>query len=267
MPSKGVFAEYNGQKVLIGNDEIMRDYNIDISLYLDKYEILKNNFYTPIFVAINGKLSAIIILKDVLRNDSYNTIQTFKGYGINNITLLTGDKHENAIHIGEQLGINRIYSECSLQEKSDIVRKISRRNTVLMMGDGINDVMAMREVDVSVCLTNTACDRVFMHSDCIILDDNLMRVCEFVSLSKKSYNAIQNTITFSRLYNLILGGFAFFGYFDAFTAKSLNTLNSLYVLLLNKRIEYFIPDRLHIQKDISSNQGYYLQNQFTIGRG
>ncbi|MCX7694214.1 MAG: hypothetical protein N2Z71_00665, partial [Caloramator sp.] len=115
---------------------------------------------------------------------------------------------------------------------------------------------------VSVSLTNTSCDRVFMHSDCIVLDDDLTKVADFVSLSKKSYNAINNTIAFSRLYNLILGGFAFFGYFDAFTAKSLNTLNSLYVLLLNKRIEYFIPDKLYVQKDSPQNYPFKKQYKF-----
>lgn len=257
LPSKGIYAEHNGLKVVIGNEKIMYDYKIDIKTYLDKYNELQDNLYTPIFIAIDQKLSGMVILKDMIREDATYAINRIKSYGINNLTLLTGDKYENAEDVANRVGINRIYSECTVEEKSEIVKKIARHNNVLMVGDGVNDVLAMKQADVSVSLSNSSCDRVFTHSDCIILENNLTTVPEFISLSKKSYTAINNTLNLSRLYNLILGGFAFFGYFDAFTAKSLNTLNSLIVLLLNKRIEYIIPDMVYKEEYIyDSPQSY-----------
>jgi len=245
IPSEGIKANYNNNnEVLIGNNKLMEDNHIDLLKGKSKYIDSQKEFLIPIFIAINKKLVGMIVLDDIIRKDSKELVNRLKYSGINNISILTGDSHAKAQQIGSQLGINKIYSNMNYLEKAQIVKDESTYDTVMMIGDGVNDVYAMRAADISVSFANSSCNKVKLHSDCIIYDDSLIRLTDLISISQKSYTAINRTILFSNLYNITLGFIAFTGGFNIFVAKSLNTLNSLLVLLLNQRIRYIKPGKI-----------------------
>lgn len=244
IPSEGVKANYNSNEVLIGNKKLMENNNIDLSKGNEQYINYQNKFLIPIFIAINQKLVGIIVLDDILRNDSKDLINRLKYNNINDLSIITGDSNVKAKQIGNQLGITKIYSSVNYFEKADIVKYEGTHNTVMMIGDGINDVLAMKAADISISFANSSCNKVKLHSDCIIYDNDLTKITDLISLSQKSYSAITRTILFSNLYNVVLGLIAFCGNLNVFTAKSLNTLNSLLVLLLNQRIRYIKPNKI-----------------------
>lgn len=237
IPSSGIEADYNNHKILIGNIDFMKIKNINTKIAEADYLNFEENFYTPILVSIDGKLSALLILKDVIRSGSHKLLKSLKSYGLKDIYLLTGDTHKKANDTAKLLGINNVYSECTTLEKNAVIESIKKRRTVMMVGDGINDSMAMENADISVSFCNSSCDKVKLHSDCIIFDDNIENLTDFIYLSKRSYRIMKQNIIFSQFYNMTLGTLAFLGFFDPFTAKSLNTINSLLVLILNERIK------------------------------
>ncbi|MCX7904080.1 MAG: HAD-IC family P-type ATPase [Caloramator sp.] len=249
IPSKGISAVYDGNKIIIGNMAMMEEYKINTQKYKDIYETYEKELLTPVFVAINKEICGLILLQDTIRDDAYIMINKLRIKGIRDFSLLTGDSYEKALEIGRRLNIPNVYSECSIEDKLNVVQNKKLKNTLLMVGDGINDIPAMREADVSLSFCSSACDKVLLHSDCIILEENMDRIADFISLSQKTKTSIKNTIAFSKLYNLVLGGFAVFGYIDAFTAKTLNTMNSLLVLLLNRRIRYLSPGKIYIDDE------------------
>ncbi len=213
----------------------------------------------PIYIAVRKKPVGIILLSDTLREDSKDLISLLKMNGIQDISLLTGDEAPVAREVAARLGIRTVYSEKSRLEKAEIIETEKNNGFVMMVGDGINDVMAMRAAHVSVSFVNNACDIVKLHSDCIIYDENLLKLSDYILLTGKSYDAIRHTILLSNLYNIILGAIAFGGGLNIFAAKSLNTLNSLLVLLLNKRILLLRPSNpLYISRQLEHNQQYTL---------
>lgn len=236
IPSKGVKATYANKDILIGSEDLMKDNNIDISLGIEKYQYYQSNSLIPIFVAINKNLVGIIVLDDILRKNSKELIHRLKNNNINDISLLTGDSNAKAQKIASQLGIDKVYSNKNYLEKAQVVKSESINKIVMMVGDGINDVMAMRAAHISVSFANSSCDTIKLHSDCIIHDDDMLALENLILLSRESYNSINRTILLSNLYNIILGSIAFGGGLNVFTAKYLNTLNSLLVLIINKRI-------------------------------
>lgn len=244
IPSQGIKANYDNREVLIGNKKLMEDNNIDFVKAIEKYNNSQRELTTPIFVAINKTLAGIIILDDIIRNDSKKLIDKLKHQGINNISILTGDAHPKAVKIASHLGINKIYSNKNYLEKAEIIKAESKNSIVMMIGDGINDVSAMKASHISVSFTNSSCDKIKLHSDCIINDDRLTKISDLISISQKSYTAITHTIVLSNLYNITLGFIAFIGRLNLFLSKSLNTLNSLLVLLLNQRILYLKPTKI-----------------------
>lgn len=255
IPSEGVKANYNNNEVLIGNKKLMQNNHIDISKGNEKYIDYQNKFLIPIFIAISQKFVGIIVLDDILRNDSQKLIDRLKYNNINDLSILTGDSNAKAKQIGNQLDITKIYSNVNYLEKAKIVEYESVHSTVMMIGDGLNDVSAMKAADISVSFANSSCNKVKLHSDCIIYDDDLTKITDLISLSKKSYDAINRTIFLSNFYNIVFGLIAFCGDLNIFTAKSLNTLNSLLVLLLNQRIRYLktskIDNRLYLKQNDS----------------
>lgn len=249
LPSKGVVALYDNHTVAVGNRALMEESGVAINEGLEIYQDYENKLYTPVFVGIDHKLAGMIVLKDVVREDSYDLVKRLKQRGLHNISLLSGDSYEKVADLASKLGISEAYGNYNCNDKARFVneKRKSGSGTVIMVGDGVNDVQAMRDADASISFVNSACDKIKLNSDCIILEDNMTRLADFISLLRKSYNMISQGISASQAFNLAFGVLAFFGQFDAFTAKSLNTINSLIVLLLNKRIEYLNPEKADTQ--------------------
>lgn len=243
IPSKGVRAVYSHRPVLIGSLEFMRENGINADDRLDMYADCEKRFLTPVLVSIGGNLSGILAFSDTLKEGAVELIRQLKRKWKCRIVLLTGDNPYKAGSIARKLGIDLVHSGCSHEAKAEIIRVYKTSGTVMMVGDGINDADAMREADVSVSFAYSSCDRIKLNSDYILFDDSMRGLSDVISLSRRAYGRINQSLRFSQLYNFLFGGLAFAGTLDAFAAKSVNTINSIAVLLLNKRIEYLEPDR------------------------
>lgn len=238
VPSKGMKAIYKQHQVLIGKKEFMEENEIDINDRLEMYQDCEKKLLTPVFVSIDHELTAMLVLADALREGSYELIRRIKQKPSLKVTMLTGDNQYKAKDIAHKLDINHVYSNCGFEDKAKIIDEYKKSETVMMVGDGINDVEAMKVADVSVSLADFSCDQIKLNSDVIILEENMLRIPDMISLSEKAYGKINQSITLSQMYNILFGALAFVGAIDAFAAKSFNTINSLMVLLFNKRIEY-----------------------------
>ena len=243
IPSKGVRASYENHAVLIGNKALMEDNGIEMADRLEIYTDCEKRLLTPVLVSLDGRLTGIIAFADALKEGAYELIQRIKQNRSVELSLLTGDNEYKAGDIARKLGISHVCSNCTHEDKAEIIRGYKATRTVMMVGDGMNDLEAMREADISVSFANSSYDMVKLNSDYIIFEDHMQRLADMVSLSQRACGRINQSITLSQLYNVIFGGFAFAGAFDAFAAKSINTVNSLLVLLLNKRIDYLSPQK------------------------
>ncbi|ATW26255.1 heavy metal translocating P-type ATPase [Candidatus Formimonas warabiya] len=244
IPSKGVRATYEQHTVLIGNKEFMHENGIDLGDRQEMVQSWEKRLLTPVLVSIDHELTGIMALADVVREGAGDLIERIKQKGSVDLTLLSGDHAYKSKYIAQKLGIGDVYSNCSDQDKAKVIEEYKTWETVMMVGDGINDVMAMREADTSVSFVNFSCDQVKLNSDVIIFEDHMLRLADMIALSQRAYRKMNQCISLSQLYNIFLGGLAFVGAIDAFQAKSFNTINSLMALLFNKQIEYLSPDRL-----------------------
>jgi len=245
VPSKGIEAYYNKQRVLIGSIEFLKENGIDISKASNTLEEYRKIQCKPILVCINGKLTASFAMKDIIRPSSIQLLKKLRNIGLKDIYLLTGDNFVTALDVANKLSIdkNRTFSSYNYEQKKIFIEEHKNKGRVMMVGDGINDESAMRAADVSVSFSNSACDKLKLQSDCIIFEDDMVKLVDLILISNKSLIKINHTITISQVYNLVFGTLAFFQYFDAFTAKSLNTMNSLMVLLINERIRWSTFDK------------------------
>ncbi|MBC2581318.1 HAD-IC family P-type ATPase [Clostridium sp. DJ247] len=186
----------------------------------------------------NGNMSE---MQETIREGTYELINQLKLNGITNISMLTGDYYDKAKYVSDELEITNMYVNCNYEEKLKIIEEQKSYNTVMMVGDGVNDVLAMRAADVSVSFADSSCDKIKLNSDCVIFEENANRLSDLIILSKAAYNNIDQNIKIANLYNIIFGTLAFLGRFDTFAAKSIDTINSILVLILNERIKWITP--------------------------
>ena len=248
--SKGIRAYYNDQKVLIGSIDFLSENSVDISKSFDKLEQYKKLHCKPILLSIDGNLTGSFAMRDIIRPTSIELVEKLRYIGLKDIYLLTGDNFDAAADVAKRLSIdeNKTFSNHNYEQKEVFINEHKNKGKIIMVGDGINDQMAMRAADVSISFSNSACDKLKLQSDCIIFENDMVKLADLIIISNKSLKKINHTITISQVYNMVFGLLAFFQYFDAFTAKSLNTMNSLMVLLLNERIRWSTIDKVLDEK-------------------
>ncbi|MBN2852115.1 MAG: heavy metal translocating P-type ATPase [Clostridia bacterium] len=199
---KGIEAIINQRTVVIGNDKMMSDYHIDLSSYKMMIDELANLGKTPLLVGIDGVLKSIIAVSDTVKEKSESAVRTLKKMGIE-VVLLTGDNQLTAKAIADKVGISRVISEVLPENKSDIIKKLqSEGKKVMMVGDGINDSIALTQADVGIAIGNGT-DIAIEAADVVLLRDDILEVPHAVSLSKATLINIKQNLFWAFFYNII----------------------------------------------------------------
>lgn len=154
----GIVSSINGKKVLIGSHHFLFE---DEKCIIPEGEEEKfNNIpdeYSHLYMAIGNRLVAVILIEDPIRKESGQLIHSLHESGLHNLVMMTGDSERTAKAVASKVGMDAYYSEVLPEDKATFVRKEkSKGNTVIMIGDGINDALALSEADVAVAISNGA---------------------------------------------------------------------------------------------------------------
>ena len=195
-PGKGIEATVNSQKLIIGSSSFLKENKIKIS----KNKI-KNN--TLIYVSINGKLSAVISISDVIRKEAKEVIEKLNSQGIQTI-MLTGDNSTVAKAISSSLNIKEYYASQTPKDKAQVIQKLKEKYGYIMMcGDGINDSIALTKADIGLSLKG-ASDIAINCADVILIKDDLMGILNLLKVSKKTFRKIKQNLFWSFFYNSLM---------------------------------------------------------------
>ncbi|MEC9343779.1 MAG: heavy metal translocating P-type ATPase [Pseudomonadota bacterium] len=140
----------------------------------------------PVFVAVNGKLAAVLTLRDLLRGEAAATLRALRANGIERITMLTGDSREAAGAIGGELDLDEIWAHQSPADKVEKVRRETALAPTMMIGDGINDAPALAAATVGVAMGAKGATASSEAADVVILVDRLDRVGDALAIARRS---------------------------------------------------------------------------------
>lgn len=230
--AKGLSAVYknveNKEFELVGgNVELLRDFGIYY-----KFDSSK----TVYLFAINKRVIATFELEDEIKDDSKELIDYLLNKNIE-VVMLTGDNEQVASKIAKELNIKKYLSCQTPVTKANYIKELKKQNKiVVMVGDGVNDSVALSSSDVAIAMGNSA-DISLAVSDIVILHSTLKSLKEAFIISNKTYNHIKQNLGFSLLYNATTIPLAMAGFVIPFIAALSMSLSSLIVVLNSLRIK------------------------------
>lgn len=210
----GVEGDVDGIHVLIGAPSIFENLSEEIF----KHSITVNDQIKPegrmvAFVALNNKLSGAIIFGDKIRPDVETMMKNLKKYGIKQTVLLTGDSFVNAKNIAKQAGISFFTAELVPEQKVIEIKKLRQSfDTVIMVGDGINDAPALAASTVGIAMGARGTAISAEAADVVLLIDNVSKVANTIEIGKRTISVAKQSIYVGLGFSFVLMGIATLGH-------------------------------------------------------
>ena len=192
---KGIKASKDSDIYLSGNSSLINN------VPNEYIEYAKDNNYSYIAVSKNDKLLGLVYINDVLRDTSKKAIANIKGRSIKPV-MCTGDNKIAAEKIAKMLGIDEYLYEVKPEDKNLFISEKKNEGKVAMVGDGVNDSIALQTADVSISIKN-ATDIAFASSDVILMKNDLNDIPYLYDLSKKTMSIIKQNLFWALAYNSI----------------------------------------------------------------
>ena len=180
----GIASDIDGQKVVIGSWHfVMEDEKCIIPEgEQDKLDSISKQ-YSRLFLAIGGKLAAVILLVDPLRPEALDVVKKLRDVGFTNIVMMTGDSKHIAKRVAKEVGVDSYYAEVLPEDKAGFVKQEKEKgHIVVMIGDGINDSPALSEADCGIAISEGA-QLARQIADVMISEDDLYKLVTLKELS------------------------------------------------------------------------------------
>ncbi len=199
---KGVTGMVNDRFIAIGNDKLMQDNKIDIHSLLAKAETYRTQGASVMFMAIDNKIAAILVVQDPIKTNTPSAIHELQKRGIN-IYMLTGDSKKTADAVATNLGIKHVFAEVLPEDKSRIIDELKNKGLILaMVGDGVNDGPALAKADVGIAM-GTGTDVAIESAGITLLHGDLSGIVNTLRLSKTTMKNIRQNLFFAFIYNAL----------------------------------------------------------------
>ena len=243
---RGLKGYINKESILAGNKRFMAENNVNLERYLEKIDNLSKLGKTPLIFAKNGEFAGIIAVSDVVKEDSKEAISKIKALGIIPI-MVTGDNSYSANYIASLVGIDYVISETLPEGKLDVINKLKQYGKVAMVGDGINDAIALTSADVGIAIAQGS-DIAIDSANVVLMKSSLMDAYASIRLSQYVYLNIKENLFWAFIYNLIMipiaaGAFSGLGLYKVapWMGSAAMALSSVFVVLNALRINLFKP--------------------------
>lgn len=203
IPGYGIEGTIENDKYIIGNRKLMEQQNIEVPEESEKDEqALVEDGNSILFVAINGKLEALIGVKDIVKEGINKTIEKLKKQNIE-VVMITGDNEKTAKKVASQIGIEKVIANVTPKEKAEEIKKLKQNGLVMMCGDGINDSVSLVTADIGVSISSGT-DIAMDSAQVVIMSDNIEKINELIEISRKTIRNIKQNLFWAFFYNVCM---------------------------------------------------------------
>ena len=229
----GMKGIINGQEVLAGNSKLMRLHEVE---YQKKLDDIKE---TVVIIAISNSYAGYFVISDKVKEDSVNAISHLKKLGVKTIMMLSGDKKSIVDDVAEKLNIDLAYGDLLPEDKVYHIEEQMRdnENSVIFVGDGINDAPALAISDVGVAMGGLGADAAIEIADVVIQTDHPSKIATAIQIARSTRAIVVQNIVFAlgvKSLIMVLGAFGFASMWEAVFAdvgvSLIAILNSIRIL-------------------------------------
>lgn len=167
----------------------------------NKVGVLLEEGKTPLYFIKDNRLMGVILVADVIKEDSIIAVRELKNMGIY-VVMLTGDNEKTANAIGKQVEVNEVIAEVMPEGKANEIQRLKQQGKVIMVGDGLNDAPALSCADIGMAIgagTDVAIDA----AEVVLMKNSLRDVVAAIRLSRSTLRIIHENLFWAFIYNVI----------------------------------------------------------------
>lgn len=228
---QGISAVVAGKKLLAGKGKWLEEQNISVSSFEKQAQKAEETGATLIYAAVDGTCRGFFVLSDTIRSDAAQTISRLKKSGVVPL-LLTGDNEAAAGYIAGQVGISEVKSGLLPEEKMRIIEDISKSGgAVCMIGDGVNDALALTRADAGIAMGGIGSDIAIESADAVLVGDEIKRIPYLFMLTKKVMHKVNVNIVAGMIINITAVILSSAGILNPVTGALWHNFGSVFVVI------------------------------------
>ena len=235
-PGLGIIARVDGCEVLMGNRAWLEQSGVDVNDFVQRALTLAEQGKTPVYISVDGKLSALFGIADRPRVNAGKAIGRLRRFGIKPM-IVTGDTEQTARYVAMQVGIDAVIAYAKPERKLEIVRELQAQgHKIGMIGDGINDAPALAAADVSFAI-GTGTDVAIETADLTLVSGDINKIADVMELSGVTLRIIKQNLFWALGYNTVAIPVAALGKLNPMIASAAMALSSISVVLNSLRLQ------------------------------
>ena len=243
---QGLIATLPGRRIFVGNAKLMQAYGID-------FTEATNAAATVSYVAEDKRYLGAILIRDQLKPEAKDAIAEMKREGVQNVVMLTGDRKAVGEAVGQELGLDHVYTDLLPQDKVEKVEELlaeldrhgrqQDKAELAFIGDGINDAPVLARADVGIAMGSMGSDAAIEAADVVIMDDDLARIPSVIRIARRTVAISTQNIVFALFVKILILVLTAFGLTNMWIAvfgdvgvAVLCILNSMRLLTIKRTI-------------------------------
>ncbi len=190
---QGITAEFDGMKIAVGNTKLMDSLNVEF--------IPCHHEGTIVHMAIDGHYAGHIVITDIVKPQAEEAISALKKLGVKENVMLTGDSAGVAASVSRDLKADAYFAELLPANKvtkvEDYLAKKEEKETLVFVGDGINDAPVLTRADVGIAMGALGSDAAIEAADIVLMDDDPGKIAQAIRISRKCMRIVYENIAFA----------------------------------------------------------------------
>ncbi|HET6708123.1 cation-translocating P-type ATPase [Amycolatopsis sp.] len=242
---QGMRVQSDGRVMLIGSVELLRQENITIPGEAERWvRKLQQNAETPLLLAVDGRLTGLVSLRDAVRPESREVLAALRQDGVRRVILLTGDHPDTAAAVAAELGVDEFRAQVLPEQKQDVVRQLQAEGyTVAVVGDGTNDAPALALADIGIAMGAGGTDVAVETADVALATDDLRALLDLRDLGRRGITLIRQNYGMSIAVNAVGLAVSAVGGLSPVAAAILHNASSVAVVGNSSRLIRYRLDR------------------------
>ena len=238
----GMRAEVHGDEILVGNSKLMDRYGVHLDGARRKASSLRRQGRTVLYVAAQKEVLGLLAFDNLTRPESREVVRRLRRGGVDDVVLITGDEPNTAGALAKRLGIASVHASVMPEDKAVIVDDLQAGGaSVMMVGDGVNDALALAHADVGVAMGAGGSEVAIEAADIALVNDDLGGLVYVQSLSQTTLRVVHQNFWIATGSNLVGVVFGAAGLLSPVMAGMIHIAHSLGVLANSARLLRYQP--------------------------